>query len=127
MVTASAVAEKLTGFIGGNMNIHWKDAKDVEKKLFESISLLLGNNSHLLQFLFDPTRPKIKKRPGLLRYDSWVLSHGEQLLVRAALDIWSGAGHLQLWEMLETWDTPTWTNFIKAVCQLKDLHFDFNE
>ena len=121
------MAEKSIGFIGGEMNISWKDAQDVERKLFETISLLLGDNANLLQFLFDPTRPKIRKRPGLLRDDSWVLNHGEQLLVRAALDFWSGAGHLQLWEMLETWDTPTWTNFIRAVSRLKDLPLDSNE
>jgi len=107
--------------MGGEMSISWKNVSDTEKKLFKAISILLGNNPNLLRFLFDPTRPKIKKRPGLLRDDSWVLSHGEQLLIRAALDIWSGAGHLQLWEMLETWDAPTWVNFIRTIARLKDI------
>lgn len=113
--------------MGVEMNIDWKDSSNDEKRLFDAISVLLGSNPNLLQFLFDPIRSKIRKRPGLLRDDSWPFSHGEQLLIRASLDIWSGGGHLQFWEMLETWDSLTWINFFRAIAKLKDLPFDFKE
>jgi hypothetical protein len=103
------------------MPINWKNASVTECKLFESISILFAGNEVLLKYVFDPNAPKLKRRPGILREDAWGFSHGEELLIHAALDLWSGSGHLAFWDCLETWDDQSWTCFIKAICDLKKI------
>jgi hypothetical protein len=103
------------------MRINWQNANKQERILFESILRLTDGRKELLEFIFDPVKPRLRKRPGLLRDDCWHLSHGEILLVQGALDMWSGAGHLAFWECLETWDNSTWINFILAICKLKGI------
>ena len=103
------------------MNIQWKELTESEKQVMRSIFLLVGCESRFIEFLFDPKVPKIRKRPGVLCDEAWVFSHGEQLVIRAALDIWCGAGHVQLWELIETWDAENWARFIRAIGELKNL------
>ncbi len=103
------------------MIIEWKGAGPDELRLLRSIILLVGSDQRFLQFLFNPREPRIRKRAGVLRDEAWVFSHGEQLAVRAALDIWCGAGHVQLWELIETWNAENWARFIRAIGELKDL------
>ena len=100
------------------MNTSWKREKPSENRTRESIEIILGHNSQLLEFLFDPASPRIRKRAGILRDDLWSFSDEDQLLIRAALDLWSGSGHLQLWEMVETWDKKHWVSFIAGVCRM---------
>lgn len=97
------------------MSFTWPNANREERRLLDAITILLENNQHLLAFLLDSDTPRLRKRAGILQEDAWNLSHNEQLLVRAALDLWSGSGHLQLWEMIETWDAVNWSNFIQAI------------
>lgn len=103
------------------MRSRWKNASPNDIRLYECISLLLGYDNRLVEFVFDPERPRIRKRAGILREDAFFFSHGEQLLIRAALDFWSGGGHLALWEMLETWDSATWSQFMHAVAEYRRL------
>lgn len=103
------------------MNITWKTASDTEQKLFRVITILLGHNQNLLNFIFDSKAPKIRKRAGILNEDSWNLSNSDQVLIRAALDIWSGSGHVQLWELIENWDKKNWINCINALCELNGI------
>ncbi len=97
------------------MNFTWPNAKTEERKLLDAIVILLGNDPRLLAFLLDPESPRLRKRAGILKEDSWKFSHGDQLLIHAALDLWSGSGHLQLWEMIEAWEGANWENFIRAI------------
>jgi hypothetical protein len=106
------------------MSFNWKNASANEILLYQCISLLLGYDKRLIEFVFDSERPKIRKRAGILREDSFFFSHGEQLLIRAALDFWSGSGQLALWEMLETWDGETWIRFIQAVKEYRRLELE---
>ena len=103
------------------MNFTWKSASKTELQLYKSIALLLNDNESLLRFLFDPQEPKLRKRAGILKEDSWDLEEEEQLLIRAALDLWSGSGHLALWECLERWDRSSWIQFILCMTELKEI------
>jgi len=103
------------------MIFHWRNATSDELRLLKIISILVDQDDRLLSLLFEPTAPKLRKRAGILKEDTWKLSDGEALLVRAALDIWSGSGHVQLWELIETWDEDNWSRFIKAIQELKNL------
>lgn len=96
----------------------WLGADKGAVKLIEAISILTNQNQELVTFLFDPNSPRLRKRAGILREDAWKFSEEDQLLVRVALDLWSGSGHVQVWELVEAWDTDNWQRFNQAV-----LHF----
>ncbi len=103
------------------MSYQWKNASANEILLYQCVSHLLGYDKRLIEFVFDPKKPKIRKRAGILREDAFFFSHGEQLLIRAALDFWSGSGQLALWEMLETWDSAIWSRFMQTVSEYRRL------
>lgn len=100
------------------MNINWPGADEKSLSLFRAVSVLLSHNQTLLDFLFDLERPRLRKRVGILRDDAWRFSEEDQLLIRVALDLWSGSGHVQLWELTETWGKVDWTLFSDAVFEL---------
>jgi hypothetical protein len=102
------------------VNISWQSADTSDLRTLTGIQTLLGKtHGRFLPFLFDPKVPKLRKRPGILLEDSWGFSHGEILLIKASLDLWSGSGHAPLWDLLETWDDATWIRFIQCLCFLK--------
>lgn len=103
------------------MSIQWKNVEAGERRILRSIFLLVGSDPRFLEFLFCADEPRIRKRAGVLRDEAWIFSHAEQLAVRTALDIWCGGGHVQLWELIETWDSEQWARFIRAIGELKDL------
>ena len=103
------------------MKATWSTANKQELLLLEGISVLVDRRKDLLEFLMDPAQPRLRKRAGILREDCWGFSHGEILLVQAALDFWSGSGHLAFWECLETWDDENWIRFIAAIGIVKGL------
>jgi len=103
------------------MILSWKDASADELRLLEIISKLLDHNEQLLGFIFEATQPKLRKRAGVLKEDSWKFNNDEALLVRVALDFWSGSGHVQLWELIETWHADDWRRFTQIVMELGHL------
>ena len=100
------------------MNFVWESGDPSAVKLFRVISALVRDNEHLLKFLFDRNQPRLRARAGLLREESWAFPEEDQLLIRVALDIWSGSGHVQLWELAEAWDKEQWEAFARAVRDL---------
>jgi hypothetical protein len=106
------------------MSYQWKNASVNETLLYQCVSLLLGYDKRLIEFVFDAERPKLRKRAGILRDDSIFFNETEQLLIRAALDFWSGSGQLALWEMLETWDSTIWTRFGIAIEEYRRLELE---
>lgn len=67
----------------------------------EIISRLLAYDQSTIDFLFEPTAaPCLREQPEILLEDSWELKSEQQILVRAALDIWSGSGNSFLWELI---------------------------
>lgn len=100
---------------------HWIDASDEEIRLSSAIALLTRNDEALGAYLFDQSRPRLRERAGILRDDSWKFEREDQLRIRAALDLWSGGGHLFLFEIIEDWGQDDWRAFLKAICLLKGI------
>jgi len=100
------------------VNINWPGADEKSLSFLRAISVLLNHNQALLDFLFDRENPRLRKRAGILRDDAWRFSEREQLLIRVVLDLWSGSGHVQLWEMTEAWGKVDWTLFSVAISEL---------
>ncbi|MFZ3230033.1 MAG: hypothetical protein WA160_07500 [Pseudobdellovibrio sp.] len=100
------------------MNIKWPGDDKRGLGLYRAISVLLKGNQELIQFLFDPEKPRLRRRAGILRDDAWNFSEEDQLLLRVALDLWSGSGHVSLWELIELWDESDWTRFNAAILEI---------
>jgi len=47
------------------------------------------------------------------------LSDGEKVLIRIALDIWSGSGDAKVWELIETLDDYNFSNVLKGLAVLR--------
>jgi len=97
------------------MTFSWPKANADERRLLDALRILVGDDPTLLKFLLDAEKPRLKRRSGILRDEAWRFTDEEQLVIRAALDFWSGSGHVQLWEMLETWEPNHWLRFLRAV------------
>ena len=101
--------------------MNWDTASSGDKKIREIIFRLLGLNKHLLDFVFDPERPRLRGRAGILKEDSWCFSYGEQILIRTALEFWSGSGHVFLWELMETLDDENLKRVLRAIEEVRGL------
>lgn len=99
----------------------WETASQADLRLKEIIFHLLGSDKRLLEFLFDPNSPRLRQRAGILKEDSWGFSHGEQIIVRTALELWSGSGHVFLWELIETLDDTNLKRVIEALIAVRAL------
>lgn len=84
-------------------------------RIYNAVCVLLSHNERLLEFIFEPGGKRLRQRAGILKEDSWNFEEHEQLLIRVALDLWSGSGHVQLWEMTEAWDRNDWQRFQAAI------------
>lgn len=86
------------------------------------ISRLFGFDQRTMDFLFDPHLfPRLRARPEIILYDSWEFSQEKQLLVRAALDIWNGSGHVFLWELLSSLSPQNFSQIIAALIECREL------
>ncbi len=81
--------------------IYWNQATFDERRLLKGISLVLGKHPKLLLFVFDAAVPRLRALPEVLLAESETFSAREDLLVRVALDLWSGCGNAQVWEIVE--------------------------
>jgi len=63
-----------------------------------AISLLLGNDPAVLDFLFDRNRTCLNDASETIRKEASLLSPPEELLAKIALDIWDESGHAKLTE-----------------------------
>jgi hypothetical protein len=93
----------------------WLDAEDSDKQIFKTINILFSKHPYLLKFFFDPNKPKIKYEPLNMIRASHGMSSGEQVLIKIALDIWSGGGNAKVCQILETLDDANFTNAINAL------------
>lgn len=97
------------------MSIKWRGDDERGFALYRAIVILLEGNQELTQFLFDPEKPRLRRRAGILRDDAWKFSEEDQLRIRVALDLWSGSGHVHLWELVELWNKSDWSRFTAAI------------
>jgi hypothetical protein len=103
--------------------INWPEANVVERRLLQAISIIFSKSPNLLEFLFDPGCPRLRALPEDLLKESYDFSAREDLLVRVALDMWSGSGNAQVWELLEYLDSAS---LIFVAQALKLLRTKFN-
>lgn len=85
----------------------------------EAISLLLANDSYLLDYLLDNNRVGLVASEDDLIRMSGGYSSGQKLLIRMAMDIWSLSGDSQLSEILYRLDDVRFEAFLLAMHRLR--------
>ncbi len=95
--------------------IYWNQATPDERRLLKGISLVLGKHPKLLLFVFDASTPRLRALPEILLEESATFSAIEDLLVRVALDLWSGSGNAHVWELIEYLDYEKLHYFIEGL------------
>lgn len=86
------------------------------------ISLLLNHEEDFLEFLFGHKSYQLRISGNKLIKESKRYNRKDQLLIKAALDIWNGSGNLEFSECLKSWDYAYWIKFIRAITCLIEIH-----
>ena len=89
------------------------------------VQTLLRNDERLLEFFFSHKHPDLRVPPTEMIQEARCLSKGEQLLLRAALDVWCGDGGVKLSDLLDSWDHLNWAAFLQAMVRLHE--FDWSD
>ena len=95
--------------------IQWQKATKTDLRLLETVSRVFKKHPELVKFLFDPKEPKLRLAPEELLAVSINFSSGEDLLIRVALDLWSGGGNAKIWELIEFLDNENLLNVVSAL------------
>ncbi|MBF0316483.1 MAG: hypothetical protein HQK52_23910 [Oligoflexia bacterium] len=97
----------------------WSDACDSDKISYEALSMLYGQNENLFHFLMNPDNPRLTATSDRIKYNSGVLSSGEQLLIRVGLDIWDGSGGITFNELYQKLDEKNFQKIILVLLFLR--------
>ena len=97
----------------------WQAATTSDRYTYSVIAIIFRNHPYLLRFLFEDRSPRIRFQPMELRRRAANFSSGEQLLIRVALDVWSGSGNAKIWQILETLDADNFLNVLVALAKLR--------
>mgnify|MGYP003393781428 CR=1 FL=1 len=97
----------------------WKNACASDLKTYEGICRVFSNHEYLLDGFFEKAQARLSSTPELMIERTASYSHGEVVLIKVALDIWSGSGNVFVWQILETLDRETFANVIDGLVFVK--------
>jgi hypothetical protein len=100
----------------------WSQTQDVQA--FRAIRLLLKDVPYLLEYLFDHKKAELKAPASVLIKEAGAFSHGEQVLIKAAIDLWNSEGQCYFREIIDVLDYKNMLNFLNATCQVRDINED---
>lgn len=93
---------------------------NAERRSVEAILMVFSEHQYLADFFFEESKEKIRFRPDEMKWRAQDLSSSEQVLVRIALDIWSGSGDAKVWELLEVLDKQNFISALRGLSIIKD-------
>jgi hypothetical protein len=93
----------------------WKAANYWEKEQFESIELFFKDYPGLMEFVFDPELPRLRKSQADLLKESASLGFADDLLVRVAIYLWCGSAAFHIHKIVETLDREDFHLFVKSL------------
>ena len=97
------------------MSIYWIDASPGDQLLLKSIILLLKSRPDFKKLIFHDTHAKLRHSPKKILSSFAGMSHGEVVLIKLALDLWSGERGANLHEVIKILDAENWSNFLEAL------------
>jgi hypothetical protein len=89
--------------------------------MYQAISLVFHNHPELLEFFFEKDQPRIRFVAEDMRREAAGFSDGQQILIRVALDMWSGSGNAKIWQVLEGLDDANFSNCLRALGFLRGI------
>lgn len=101
---------------------NWSKIQDTH--VFNSICILLKDNPYLLEYLFSHKNAKLSASPDILIQEAGGLAHGEQILIKVAIDLWSGEGSASVGEVISVLSYNNMLNFLNALCHIRDINED---
>jgi hypothetical protein len=104
--------------------LNWQGAGRHERRMQEVFNLIFENHPEFLGFLFEPERARLRMAPDELLTEAGGFSTGERILIRVALDLWSGQGHVQLWDMVERLDDENYHHVLAGLRHLRPIEED---
>jgi len=72
----------------------------IESKLYKAIAILLKDCPHLMGKIFKPNQCELIASPQQITGNMQLLSTGEKVLVKTALDFWNGSGKVAFADVL---------------------------
>lgn len=93
----------------------WPNAGDSDLQRYEAISRVFMSHEYLLPFFFDTEQPRVRLAPEKMLRQADGMSTGEFLLIKIALDIWSGSGNARVWELIENLDQQNFSFVLQAL------------
>jgi hypothetical protein len=85
----------------------------------ETLNLIFSNHPGFLEFLFHQDEPRLRDEPELLLTKAAAFSTGEKILIRIALDLWSGQGRVSLWDIVERLDLDNYEHVLAGLRHLR--------
>ena len=104
--------------------LKWQRPGRHEMRMMETLNIIFAGHNKLLQFLFDEDVAKLRHEPELLLTSACGFSSGEQILIRIALDLWSGSGGVKLWHIIESLDDTTYEGVLAGLRHLRQINPD---
>lgn len=97
----------------------WTNASNNDLQAYEAISRVFFKYPYLLSNFFDEKKPKLKLPPEKMLMQIQNFSSGERVLIKVALDIWSGSGNATVWELIEVLDRENFFHVLNALVIIK--------
>ena len=101
---------------------NWKNSRASERRSYEGIRRVFSNHEHLLKGFFEETQARLSLSPDIMIEQTTGYSDGEIVLIKVALDIWSGSGNVFVWQILETLDKQTFMHVVNGLSFVKHDH-----
>lgn len=108
------------------MKFHdWQSADSDEIQLYEAVAKLFVRHQHLLNGIFDKTKPKLSAEPADLLMHYQCVSSGEYLMVKVALDIWCSSGGARVSDLLDTLDVHNFCDVLTALSSARSREIEY--
>ncbi len=101
--------------------ISTQDINLYANKTFEAIQLVFHKHPSLIDFMFEKNRKRLSDFPENLLKKAIAYSSGEYILIQVALDLWSGSGNVNLYDLLTTLDKENFKNVLNALILLRKI------
>lgn len=101
--------------------ISWDKADKGDLKRLEIVKIALSHHPKLIEFVFHPAKPELRIDPDAMLKELGVLSGGERILVRFAMDIWCSSGRCQVGDFIYCLDSQNFAVVVDALLQWRKL------
>lgn len=107
--------------------LNWPQTGRHQRRMQETLNLIFRSHPNLLEFLFEREDARLRAQAEELLVGIGVFSSGEKILVRVALNLWNGSGHVSLWDIVERLDQENYRNVLIGLRHLRRTEPDGSE